>query len=216
VAAKPSLAAFVGRVIAFAALAFAAWHFAAKPLSLACGWIGTRVVEALAPVDHAPAAYRDGQLVFAVQPDYVTSGRRALAAGTVYDVTTSARVFTYGLPFFLGLIVASRPRRLVVKALAGTGVIVLLAGATVGFDVLLNLTMLRTNAGDPLFDFSQAAREAIALGYQMGALVFPALLPVILWVALDWRFVESLRSAGAQPQPDDQDRGREQQERPLG
>ena len=196
VAEKPSLPAFIARVVLFAALAFAAWHFAAKPLSIACGWVASRVVEAIAPVDHAPASYRDGQLVFAVQPDYMTSGRRALRPGTFYDVTSSALVVSYGLPFFLGLIVASRPRRLVVKALAGASVIVLLAGAAVGCDVLKNLMMVSTQAGAPLFDFSQGAREAIALGYQLGAIVFPALVPVLLWIALDWRFVESLRSAG--------------------
>jgi hypothetical protein len=72
--------------------------------------------------------------------------------------------------------------------------------------------MLRTNAGDPLFGFSQGAREAIALGYQLGAVVFPALAPVVLWIALDWRFVESLRSAGAQPPSDEEHQHAEQQD----
>jgi hypothetical protein len=195
-AARASLAGFIVRVVLWAALAFGAWHLAAKPLSLACGWIGARLVEAVAPVDRARAGYSDGQLVFSVEPDYVTTGRRALRTGTYYELTTSALVYSYGLPFFLALLFASRPRRLIVKALGGASAIVLVAGAAVGCDVLQNLTTLRTLAGESLFVFSPAEREAIALGYQLGALIFPALMPVILWLALDWRFVESLGARG--------------------
>jgi hypothetical protein len=39
--------------------------------------------------------------------------------------------------------------------------------------------------------FSPAARELIAFGYQFGYLVLPTLVPVMLWVAMDRRFLST-------------------------
>ena len=47
VAAPASLAAFVDRVLLWAVLAFSAWYAAGKPVSLACGWIGSAANDAL-------------------------------------------------------------------------------------------------------------------------------------------------------------------------
>lgn len=191
-AARTSLAAFVARVIACGVIAFGAWHLAAQPLSLACGRIASAVVEAIAPVDHARAAYRDGALVFSVDPDYETLRRRGLRPGTYFDIPATPLTYTYALPFFLALILASRPRGLAWKALLGAGVIAVFAGAGIGFSVLVSLGGLQTAAGDALFAFSRTAREAIALGYQLGTLILPPLAPVLLWMALDWRSIMSL------------------------
>ena len=182
----------MARVLAFGALAFAAWYLAAKPLSLVCAWIGSRVLEAAAPVDRARYTYRDGMLAFAIEPDYDTSRRRALPAGTSFETTVSAPTYSYGLPFFVALMLASRARGFAARSALGAGVILLAAGAGVAFDVLRDLMALRTASGDAVFPFSSMARETIALGYQLASLLFPPLLPVMLWAALDWKSVEAL------------------------
>ena len=187
-----SLARFVAKVLAFGVVAFAAWYFAAKPLSLACAWIGGQVVESVAPVDHARSSYRDRVVVFAIEPDYQTSRLRSLPAGTYFETTVSALTYSYGLPFFVALMLASRARGLLAKTALGAGVILLAAGVGVAVDVLRDLMMMRTASGDAVFAFSIVAREAIALGYQLASLLLPPLLPVVLWAALDWKTVEAL------------------------
>jgi len=187
-----ALGGFLARVVLWAVLAFTAWHFASKPVSLACGWIAARFVELVAPVAAVRPAYRDRDLILRVEPDYEMARRQRLRAGIFFELEASARIYTYGLPFFLALMLASHPRGLAWKFALGGGVIMVLAGISLGFELLALLDAPRTPSGDPLFGFSRIQREFIGVGQQLGALIFPSLMPVLLWIALDWRSVELL------------------------
>jgi hypothetical protein len=180
-----AIAPFVGRVFLWLAVAFALWYAAAKPLSLAAAGIGAKVVTALAPASATGVEYRDRQAVMAIEPDYETTRRHALKSGMILDVPVAPLVATYGLPFFLALMLASRPRAPAWKFAAGLAVLLLMAGAGVGFDALKSLAGLAGPGGTPLFAFGQAKREAIALGYQLSTLIVPSVLPLALWVAFN-------------------------------
>ena len=45
--------------------------------------------------------------------------------------------------------------------------------------------------------FSAFDRNAIALGYQLGSLILPTVIPVVLWVAMDKKMLLGLMAAGA-------------------
>jgi hypothetical protein len=180
-----AIAPFVGRVFLWLAVAFALWYAAARPVSLAASWIGGKVAASLAPVSIAGVAYRDRQALIAIEPGYETAHRNALATGMILDVPVTPLTATYSLPFFLALMLASRPRAKAWKIAVGLAVLLLLAGIGVGFDALKSLASLAAPSGSPLFEFSQAKREAIALGYQLGALIVPSVLPVAMWVAFN-------------------------------
>ena len=175
-------------MIAWAVVAFAAWHFAAKPLSLACGWVAARVVQGAAPVDAVRVRVHEREVVFAITPDYERMRRLSLPPGTVVEASSSALLYLYGIPFFLALLLASWPRGLAWKAPLGAGIILVTAGMGLGAAVLLQLV------GSPVFQFGTMAREAMALGYQLATVMLPTLVPAMLWIALDWRGV--LRLAG--------------------
>jgi hypothetical protein len=176
---------FVGRVFLWLAIAFAFWFAAAKPVSLAASWIAGKAVEALSPASVAGMEYQERHVVLAVEPDYETARRNAMPPEAVLDVPLSPLVATYSLPFFLALMLATRPRAPAWKFAAGLAVLLLLAGVGVGFEALKSLSALAGPTGTPLFAFGQGRREAIALGYQLGSLIVPSVLPLVLWFAFN-------------------------------
>ena len=101
-------------------------------------------------------------------------------------------VYGYGLPLLFGLVMASN-NSLVRK----------LATLLIGYFAILlvqiwgvywqSLKLLMFNFGpeaQQLVNDAGISATAIALCYQLGALIFPALAPVIVWVLASWKEVE--------------------------
>lgn len=92
--------------------------------------------------------------------------------------------YGYGLPLLTALLFASNARGLFTKAVLGALALLPFQVWGVCFD-WLKQAGIDTGAAP----FSPFARELIALGYQFGYLVMPALVPVVLWVAMNRRFL---------------------------
>ena len=101
-------------------------------------------------------------------------------------------VFGYGLPLLFGLVMASNNSlfRKLITMLAGYVSIMVVQIWGVYWQ---SLKMLTFNFGP---DVAQVVTDAgvsptaIALCYQLGVLIFPALAPVIVWVLASWEEVE--------------------------
>ena len=101
-------------------------------------------------------------------------------------------VFGYGLPLLFGLVMASNNKllRKLVTMVAGYAAIAVVQIWGVYWQALKMLTF---NFGD---DVQQIVADAgvsatlVALCYQLGVLIFPALAPVIVWVLASWEEVE--------------------------
>jgi len=101
-------------------------------------------------------------------------------------------IFGYGLPLLFGLVMGSDARawRKLAVMLLGYGVIVLVQTWGVVFQSLKVLA----------FDFGEQTRSVIlahginetlvAIGYQLGTLILPALAPILVWVLSNRRLVE--------------------------
>lgn len=92
--------------------------------------------------------------------------------------------YGYGLPLLIALLVASDAKRMFSKIAVGTVILLPFQVWGVCFDWLKQVGI---DAG--IAPFSPFARELIAFGYQFGYLVLPALMPVVLWAAMDKRFL---------------------------
>lgn len=96
----------------------------------------------------------------------------------------------YGLPLFLALLIAARTRNFLVHAAAGY-VILLLPQA-----FALTMTLLRdivaSSGGAARLGAAQWQVEAIAFGYQIGTLVLPTLVPIVLWLWFDRAFLAAV------------------------
>lgn len=101
-------------------------------------------------------------------------------------------IFGFGLPLLFGLVMASSAsilRKLVI--LLGGYVIVMLI--QVWGVVWQSLKMLAFNFGEEAHQVvanAGIADEVIALCYQLGVLILPPLVPIILWVLANWSLVE--------------------------
>ena len=110
-------------------------------------------------------------------------------------------LYTYGLAFFLALALAERVKWW--KILAGTVVLLPFQSFGIAFDFLAQVGIqlgpdVSAKAG--LFGWRA---EAIALCYQLGVLIFPSLVPVVLWAASSRLFTESVlvSQTGKTPPP---------------
>jgi hypothetical protein len=101
-------------------------------------------------------------------------------------------IFSYGLPLLFGLVMGSDVSwvRKAVIMLIGYVVITLVQIWGVVFE---SLKMLAFNFGEQthaIVNSHGISDSAIALGYQLGTLIFPALAPVFVWVLTNRPLVE--------------------------
>ena len=101
-------------------------------------------------------------------------------------------VYGYGLPLLFGLVMASGVSMLrkIAVLFGGYAVVTLIQVWGV---VWQSLKMLAFNFGEDAHRVVMEAGisdELIALCYQLGVLIFPPLVPVILWVLANWALIE--------------------------
>jgi hypothetical protein len=109
-------------------------------------------------------------------------------------------LYTYGLAFFFALMLAERAKWW--KIMVGAIMLLPFQIWGVAFDFLAQVGVrlgpeISAQAG--LFGWRA---EAIALGYQIGILIFPSLIPIVLWAAFNRTFIENIlgsRTRDAQP-----------------
>ncbi len=101
-------------------------------------------------------------------------------------------VYGYGLPLLFGLTMATdQPlRRKLLVLLAGYVVVLGVQTWGVIWESFKTLTFDFGGEAARLVDEAGVPETAIALCYQLGVLILPALAPVIVWVLGNWREVE--------------------------
>ena len=183
--------AFALRVIAWSVVLFALWYIAARPLSLGVAWGAAGLLHAGAPVERANPRWADAKTMFDLELDGSTTYRRHLPSDAVFEVMVNPLKQTFGLPFFLALLLASRPPRLARKAALGAAILLGLAAFGVACEVAVNLGNIVGPDGLALVDFSAFQATFAALGFQLGTLIFPTVVPAMLWAAMDPRYMDA-------------------------
>ena len=110
-------------------------------------------------------------------------------------------IFSYGLPLLFGLVMGSDVGWLRKIFILLLGYVTITAVQIWGV-VWQSLKMLAFNFGDQAHQVVQDAGisdSAIALSYQLGSLILPALAPIFVWVLTNRRLVEQLVGWSADP-----------------
>jgi hypothetical protein len=183
-AERAALRPFVARAFLWLLPCFAAWYFTAPFHSAVAGALSRLWVALFAPGAIAGLERQGSELVF------VTAIEVQSAAGTSAALVAEVNplIYTYGMALFVALMLASRCRW---RALV-TGLVILLPFQAWGI-ALDFLTQVGIGSGPEVAAQAGLAnwrREVIALGYQVGALLFPSLVPVTLWAVFNRPFVE--------------------------
>lgn len=110
-------------------------------------------------------------------------------------------VYGYGLPLLFGLVMASSARlvRKLFTLLCGYVAVTVVQIWGVSWQALKMLTFNFGPAVQQVVVDAGVSPTAIALCYQLGVLIFPPLVPVIVWVLASWKEVEQF--TGWKPGP---------------
>lgn len=100
--------------------------------------------------------------------------------------------YGYGLPLLFGLIMASNTSltRKIVVLLAGYVLVIGIEIWGVVWDTLKQLAFQWGPEAQIAVAASGISENVIALCYQLGALIFPPLMPVVLWVIANWAMLD--------------------------
>jgi hypothetical protein len=101
-------------------------------------------------------------------------------------------IYGFGLPLLFGLVMASSVALLRKALILLIGYFVVMLVQVWGV-VWQSLKLLAFNFGPEAHQVvinAGVSDELIALCYQLGALIFPPLAPIILWVLANWKLVE--------------------------
>lgn len=105
--------------------------------------------------------------------------------------------YGYGLPLFAALLLAAGETRRWRKLLLGALLLVPFQAWGICFDLLKQVAVTSGSAVSAQAGFPPWQTEAIALGYQFGALILPAMVPIGLWLAFNRSFIPMLMLEGA-------------------
>jgi hypothetical protein len=190
-----ALRGFIVRVLLLLPPCFAAWFFAAPWHAAIVGPLALQFVEPWR-TGLVSALERSGYML-----SFVTELEIGSAGGRVGLLVAEVNplIYTYGLALFLALMLATRAR--VWKILLGAAIMLLFQAWSVAFDFLLQVAVLSGPEVASRAGLLGWQREAIAIGYQAGALLFPSLVPVLLWALFNRAFIAGLRPRAPAAQP---------------
>lgn len=95
--------------------------------------------------------------------------------------------YAYGLPIFIALLLAARGPGRLRRVLGGYLLLLPVQAFSLTMYVLMQM-VLYAQASSRLLKAEQWQVEAIVYGYQVGSLVLPTLVPIVLWLWLDRQF----------------------------
>lgn len=186
---------FLLRTVLYLPLCFFIWFWAASILMLPVTALSDFVLNGLYP-DLVLQVQQDGYralIVTSILPPDQAQIAADEKAGLAFEV--NPMIYAYGLPLLAALVLATpmtTGRRVTVILLGGLFLfLVPVWGVT--FDALKTLQVVGWPDGVPkLGDIGTTRNTLIALGYQFGYLILPAITPVTLWILTNRPYIETL------------------------
>ena len=183
----PTLRGFVARVLLLLPPCFAAWFVAASWHAAIVGPLARQFVEPWRTGLVSDLERNGHVLSFMTELEVSASGGRVGLLVAEVDPL----IYTYGLALFLALMLATRARAW--KILLGAAIMLQFQALSVAFDFLVQVAVLSGPEVAARAGLTGWRREVIAIGYQFGTLIFPSLVPVLLWAAFNGAFIAGLR-----------------------
>jgi hypothetical protein len=187
----PTLGKFILSIFLWMPPCFAAWYFSAPYHAVVTGGLARILVDQLRPGIVSGVERSGPDLAFVTTLEvHPAPGQTAVVVPEV-----SPLVYTYGLALFLALMLAARAP--LWKLLAGAVVLLPFQAWGIAFDFLAQVGGRLGPDVAALAGLSGWRLEGVALGYQVGSLIFPSLVPVMLWAAFSRRAIEGIVRSGS-------------------
>ncbi len=173
-------------------LGFFLWFYFGSLLVRPTAWLSSWLLATALPnaIEGINQVRFNFEIETLIPHERLVQGRVALLT---FDV--NPMIYAYGVPLFFGLVMATPPLKAMQRAVqivGGYAILVLVQAWGVCWEALKDLAL---NFG-PLG--AQAVAEAglsptlIALCYQLGYLIFPAVVPVVIWILFNRDFLQTI------------------------
>ncbi len=185
----PSIGGLVLRTFLWMPVCFAAWYFTARYHAAIAGALARGFANLWGSGVIAGLERAGNDLLF------VTTLQAPGAGGAMGAVMVEVNplTYTYGVALFLALMLASRASFR--KIVLGAAALLPFQGWGIAFDFLAQVGVRMGPEVAARAGFPPGGAEAIVLGYQLGALIFPSLVPVMAWVACNPAYLKGLLAA---------------------
>ena len=183
------------RFVLAAALWLPASFFLWAVLAPAVVWPAARISAWLLPalLPEAVAGIEQIGPALEIETRLVTEATPEQRAG-ILILTANPLIYAWCIAVFAGLVMATplEARQRLIQFAVGTPVLLAVEAWGAVFDVLKLLAFDAGPLGAAAIEQAGLNVEAVALGYQFGYLILPAVMPILLWVVLNREFLETL------------------------
>jgi len=181
-------------------MGFFLWFYLADWLVWPVGRIADAILSALMPdaIDGLQQVRHSFDVYTLIPAERLVEGRVALLTWSVNPM-----IYGYGVPLLFGLVMATprlSPLRRALQMLAGYLVLVLVQVWGICWEILKDMALKTGPLAARVINDLGLSDNLIALCYQLGYLIMPAVLPLMLWILMNRRFLDQYiaRPAGKQ------------------
>jgi hypothetical protein len=183
----PGAARFAGTSLVGLLLTFPVWYVLSPFWTAVPSRMALSMMQALFPwADGLERVGSTVRLITDVQVLVMHGGHYRMGFLTS-EVNTLA--YGYGLVVFPVLLAAARTPRPVLKLVGGCTLLFVLQSTGICFHWLRDLAVVYGAETQGVLGFSSWQRELVVYGYQLAFLVLTPLAPVLIWSALDQRYL---------------------------
>lgn len=184
---------FFLRTLLFLAPMLALWYAVRDGVVVPPTWLAGETLRYLFP-SWVLGVERDG-----VSHVLITNLRVLAQNGQIGELAPDIRAlsYCYGSALLPALLLASRAKGLWWKLPAGLALLIPFQAWGISFAWLLQVAVQAGPQVAHQAGFSSLGINLVAVGYQFGYLLFPALAPVLIWFAFDRRLVATVLVEGS-------------------
>lgn len=187
------VAGFFVKTLAWMVPALTVWYLARNYVVVPVAWLAEWAMHSIFP------GWVSGSELHGVDLTLVTRLAVAHPSGQWADLTPEVSVLTYcyGTPLLVALLLAARARQLWWKVPTCALVLLPFQAWGVCFAWLVPIAVEFGQHTRATTYFSPTTVNLIGLGYQLGFLLFPTLVPMLLWMYLERRFIITVAAEGS-------------------
>ena len=190
----PSIKLFLLKVTLWLPVAFGAWYYLSIMHVAPIAWLSDAGLAGLFPELFSGARQSGNLLEIDTVIDASVIGNAAATGGTIgFDI--NPLIFGYGLPLLTGLILASpgEIENKIFKIVGGGLILLPFQVWGVSFDALKTVYFgLGQGVAEQAYQGAGLPPDVVALGYQLGFLILPAVTPILVWIGMHPDFIRVL------------------------
>jgi hypothetical protein len=196
-----ALPRFFLKAAAALVLVTGAWWFVADIAALPAAWVAKLTAQSVFSdlVRHANVGKNTLELETHMRVNMAQMpGGQAAPRGMVAELVVDARPAKYGysLPLLLALLISGSRKKLARNAALGAVCLIPVQAFSLLMDVLKQAALGAGPAVTAQTGWGQWQLELVGYGYQLGVLLVPTLVPVLLWLWLDRQFFATVLVEG--------------------